>query len=70
MFGDSPGIQSCKELYPDYFSAVHNEPKSVTVMAQQTKMVAIDSLNFGSKISQLIAGESEQHGAHFGMFLK
>ena len=31
-----------------YFSAVHNEPKSVPVVAQQTKMVAIDSFNFGS----------------------
>ena len=48
MFSDSLGVQSCKkyiQIILFYFSAV---PKSVPVAAQQTKMAAIDSLNFGS----------------------
>ena len=48
MFSDSPGVQSCKkyiQITLFYFSAV---PKSVSIAAQQTKMAAIDSLNFGS----------------------
>ena len=48
MFSDSPGIQSYKkyiQITLFYFSAV---PKSVPVAAQQTKMAAIDSLNFRS----------------------
>ena len=50
MFSDSPGVQSCKkyiQITLFYFSAV---PKSVPVAAQQTKMAAIDSLNFGSTV--------------------
>ena len=48
MFSDSPGIQSCKkyiQIILFYISAV---PKSVPVVAQQMKMAAIDSLNFGA----------------------
>ena len=48
MFSDSPGVQSCKkyiQIILFYFSPV---PKSVPVTAQQTKMAAIGSLNFGS----------------------
>ena len=48
MFCDSPSVQSCIQIILFYISAVHNEPKSVPVAAQQTKMAAIDSLNFGS----------------------
>ena len=71
MFSDSPGIQSYKkyiQIILFYFSAV---PKSVPVVAQQTKMAAIDSLNLGRRLSQLIAGESTlQSGACFGTFLR
>ena len=56
MFSDSHGVQSCKkyiQIILFYFSSV---PKSVPVVAQQTKMAAIESLNFGSTDQSINCG--------------
>ena len=56
MFSNSPGVQSCKkyiQIILFYFSAV---PKSVPVMALQTKWQPLTAWTLGQRISQSIGG--------------
>ena len=70
MFSDSPSVQYCKKCIQIIFRCVQQAKICYSCSKADEKWWPLTVWTLGQTISQLIAGELDQHGACFGMFLK